>query len=326
MGREAQHSTLIQEGSYGCAFTPKLPCKKSSKSDKRMVGKIIRKTNAKIELEAASLVQGIPGWQRYYIIQEKDNCDTKNFQELREVYEDDCKTLRKAKDSSLIQLLSPYGGRSFHSLAITSSFDFMRNLRHMLEGIELLEKQGICHYDLHEGNILVDNRGTFLIIDFGAAFVGDTISEESILKHIYSFQPDYPPQPPELSVQNGLQEGLTYHIAIQQTIIQKKIFKMKERLLGVPISDDYRALDNFWKNDHTWKGDNWIAFFHSYWQRWDSWAVGVMFLKVLEKCFLIPSFMNIWKEKGEVIRTVLKGLLEVDPRRRMSPKDALGLL
>lgn len=317
---------LIQEGSYGCAFTPPLPCKKS-KAKTRSVGKIIHKKNAKIELKMASLIQGISGWQRYYILQEEDTCTTSNFKELRESYESKCGIMKKTVNSSLLQLLSPYGGTAFHSFSITNSFDFLGSFRHMLEGIDLLRKQGICHYDLHEGNIVIDGRGTLRILDFGAAFVGDSVNEENLWRHIYSFQPDYPPQPPEVAVQNGLYQGLTYTFSIQQTIAQKKIFKLKERLLGVRISDDWRSLQRFWAEDTAWKGDSWVPFFHAYWNTWDSWAVGVIFLKVLERCFLLPSFItNVWSVHGSILRTVLKGLLEVDPRKRMSPSDALNLL
>jgi serine/threonine protein kinase len=317
---------LIQEGSYGCAFNPPLPCKKT-KGKSKSVGKIIRKKDAKIELKMASILQGIPGWQRYYILQEEDTCTSTNFKELRPTYESNCGVLKRTTNSSLLQLVSPYGGTSFHSFSITNSFDFMGSFRHVLEGIALLRNQGICHYDLHEGNLVIDGRGTLRILDFGAAFVGDSVTEDSLWRHIYSFQPDYPPQPPEVAVQNGLYQGLSYSFSIEQTIAQKRIFKLKERLLGVRAADDWRALQRFWTEDPVWKGDSWVPFFRTYWTTWDPWAIGVIFLKVLERCFLLPSFItNVWYVHGNTVRTVLKGMLEVDPRKRMSPSDALQLL
>jgi serine/threonine protein kinase len=319
-------SRLIQEGSYGCAFTPPLPCKKSRASSKeRQVGKVIKKKNAKIELKISTLIESIPGWQRYFIIQEEDNCSIKNFEELRVDYANQCKTMRKAKDSSLLQLLSPYGGTSLYDLAITNSFDYVGTLRHMLEGIVKLQTQGICHYDLHEANILVDMRGTLRMIDFGAAFVGEEVSESTIWRHIYNFQPDYPPQPPELSVQNGLHQGLSYGFSVQQTIQQKKVFQQLERLLGVPQAGQVRALHAFWMEE--WKGDNWVSFFHTYWRTWDAWAIGVMYLRLLEKCFLLPKFIEgQWMTYGRAIKTVLKGLLDVNPTKRMSAETALKIL
>jgi serine/threonine protein kinase len=317
-------SKLIQEGSYGCAFTPPLPCKKSrASSTERQVGKIIKKQHANIELSISTLIHAIPGWQRYFLIQEEDTCTSKNFAALRDEYENQCKTLRKAKDSSLLQLLSPHGGTSLFDLTLTNTFDYIGSLRHMLEGVQKLQTQGICHYDLHEANILVDTRGTFRMIDFGAAFVGPEVSNKSIWRHIYDFQPEYAPQPPELSVQNGLHQGLSYNYTIQQTIAQKKVFKQLERLLGVPVVGQAEALDGFWRNT---SGD-WPSFFHAHWASWDTWAVGVIFLKLLEKCFLLPAFVNVqWASKARELKAVLKGLLNVDPTKRMSAEAALKVL
>jgi len=75
-----------------------------------------------------------------------------------------------------------------------------------------------------------------------------------------------------------------------------------------------------------WKGGSWVPFFHKYWRVWDSWAVGIIFMRLLEKSLLIPSFRSVWTEHGPLIRTVLKGLLEVDPRKRLSGIDAAELL
>jgi hypothetical protein len=52
-----------------------------------------------------------------------------------------------------------------------------------------------------------------------------------------------------------------------------------------------------------------------------------MFLNILEKSFLKPTFINtIWKNHSGVIRTVLKGLLQSDPTKRMTAAEALELL
>jgi serine/threonine protein kinase len=322
-------SRLIQEGSYGCAFTPALPCKSSrASSTERQVGKIIKKKNAKIELSIATLIRAIPGHERYFIVQHEDACGPRNFEMLRSDYEEDCKTLRKAKDTQLVQLLSPHGGTSVYDLTLTNTFDYIGTFIHVLEGIVKLQTQGICHYDIHESNVLVDTRGVFRLIDFGAAFVGPEVNEKSIWRHIYSFEPSYPPQPPELSVQNGLHQGVSYGLSIQQTVLQKKVFKQMERLLGIPVSTHAREMHAFWSSlDNGWKADSWVSFFHTYWRTWDAWAVGVMFLKLLEKCFLLPAFINgPWAKHARTIRTVLKGLLEVNPTKRMSAESAVKLL
>ena len=337
-------SKLIQEGTYGCVVSPPLPCSsgpsglsgpkgpKEPKEPKtpqqtRTVGKIIRKKNSVNELKISTLVKSIPGYARYYIVQEKDDCSTKDFSELRNKYQQQCKVYRQTASDQLVQLVSPYAGSPIRSLGITDSFDFIGSLRHVLEGVSKLEEQGICHFDLHNGNVLVDFKGTFRFIDFGSAFLGDLVDEKVVMKHVYEFSPDFPPQPPEMSVQNGIHQGLTVLESITQTMKQKRELSLAHKLLGLSVVTQEAELRNFWEDDTTWKGDEWTPFFKQYWRKWDSWAVGVLFLHILQKCFLHQGFiMNTWTKNHAVIRTVLKGLLNSEPNGRFSAIDALNVL
>jgi hypothetical protein len=50
-------------------------------------------------------------------------------------------------------------------------------------------------------------------------------------------------------------------------------------------------------------------------------------LKLLKNLFLNQTFItNTWNPHGPTIKKVLSGLLEVDPRRRLSAKAALRIL
>jgi tRNA A-37 threonylcarbamoyl transferase component Bud32 len=324
-----QMSGLVQEGTYGCVLSPPLPCKKQKlRNEKtRQVGKIIRIKNSSIELNIGTLVKSIPGWQRYYVIAEEESCDSKNFSAQRQIYERMCKVYRTTSDTQLAQLVSPYAGSTVRSIAITNSFDFIGSLRHVLEGVSLLNKQGICHYDLHDGNMLVDFRGTFRIIDFGSAFLGDQIDDAGVKKHIYKFSPNFPPETPEMSVQNAIYGGMTIADGLDQTMKQKRVFKLAHKLLDLNEFVQRRELIEFWRNDQTWDGGSWVLFFRTYWRKWDSWAIGVMFLDILAKCFLLPGFLQTtWPQEGNKIRTVLKGLLRSQPLLRMTAQDALDML
>jgi serine/threonine protein kinase len=327
MREEEPH--LLQEGSYGCAFTPALPCKKtkSKKSGSRTVGKIIKHEHAEVELSIAAIIQGINDWQSYYIIQEEDNCTTNNFKRLRKVYEKQCKLYKRTENKGLLQLLSPYGGTPLRLYGITQSFSYIRTLRHMLEGVAKLNEQGICHCDLHEGNILVDTNDTFKLIDFGAAFLGDQVTEKVALLHTYSFSPEFPPQPPEFSVQNGIYEGLTISYSSMDTIVKKKVYSKMQGLLGVSIQSQKEELDSFWNSQNEWKGDGkWAPFFKAYWKTIDSWSIGVMFFDLLYKYSFHASVKKEWEQYQLVIRTVLKGCLHSDPRKRFTARQALGVL
>ena len=329
-----EKSRIIGKGGYGCVFTPPLPCRRS-KSKKlikktKVVGKVMKKDDSEIELNIGTLVKAIPGYERYYIVLEEDNCDTKNFQKLRKEYFSNCPTIQSVKNNDLQQLLSKYGGRSLHSISITPSFDFMDSFRHVLEGISKLNNQGICHLDIKLDNLLIDMNGTVRIIDFGISFLGDESTEQTVLEHQFPFSPEYDGFPPELTVQEGLVKGMNLNFAIQQSVIHKRILQTASNLLGMNIYKQQEDLRRFWKADPIWQesgGRLWAKWFQAYWRAWDSWAVGVVFLKLLQKSFLLPSFINtIWKENGTTIKIVLQGLLQTNPMNRLTATEALELL
>jgi serine/threonine protein kinase len=320
-------SKVIQEGSYGCVVSPPLKCKKSKGRPQRTVGKIIKTKNSKVELSIATLVKAIPGWSRYYVLQEDDDCDSKNFDAHREVYAKLCKVYGSSEDSQLSQLISPYAGSTVRSMALTPSFNFVGSLRHTLEGVSELNAQGICHYDLHDGNVLVDFRGTFRIIDFGAAFLGDSTDDAVVKKHTYVFSPEFQPEAPELSIQHGLSGGLQLTDALEQTMNRKKEFALAHRLIGLSAVAQRRELIEFWLHEDTWTGETWVNFYRKYWRKWDSWAIGVLFLHILSKSFLMPGFLReVWPIESERIKNVLKGLLRSNPNHRMTASEALKAL
>lgn len=321
-------STFLQEGSYGCVFTPPLPCKKAKGKTLKTVGKIMKKKNAVSEIGISNTIKDIEGYERYFLIQEVENCDKKNFQELRESYEDSCEMMKKQKDNTLVQLVSPYGGVTLFSYPITQRFDYIGVFRHVLEGIVKLQKKGICHYDLHESNIVLDYKGTARLIDFGSAFIGPEIKEDQLWRHQYNFEPDYPPQPPELSVQNALYDKISLREGIHETLEQKEIVKLKEKILGVRYREQYDELYTFWtEEDEAWDGKEWHPFFRAYWKKIDAWSVGVIFLKLLPRLFFFREFEHtVWSKHGETIKRILRGLLHMSPIHRYSPEIALSIL
>ena len=340
-------SKVVQEGTYGCVVKPPLPCVKT-KAAKDNVGKIIRKKDTDIELSIATLVKAINGWENYYVLQDEDNCSTQNFTKLRPMYASQCRVYTESENSELVQLLSPFSGNPVYGLNATkiSSIDYIGSLKHLLTAVTKLNYQGICHFDLHENNILVDASGTMRIIDFGSAFLGDATTDSVVRRHVYDFSPKFPPQPPELAVQNGIYSGMDIETALEQTVKQKRVYILASKLLGVSVESSLRELRDFWSYNTTKymsetlttqcytsscsrkkKEISWVPFFKTHWRSWDSWAIGVMFLNLLEKSFLNYNFINtVWKNNSSKIRTVLKGLLHSNPIKRLTAEEALDLL
>lgn len=320
---------LIQEGSYGCAFTPPLPCKKSKvKKGEKTVGKVVKEKDAEMELKISAIVEGIPGYPRYFVIQQEDDCSAENFSRLRKDYESVCSMYSKSSNKDLLQLLSIYGGRSLEDIKLSNQFPFVRIFRHVLEGVALLHKQDICHCDIHEGNIIIDPKGTPRILDFGESFVGHAVNENTIRLHKYKFSPSFDYQAPELAVQNGLQAGLSMAQSIQAVLQHKFILQKANTILGLSLRQQQKNFVSFWNvDDITYRGDSWVPFYKTYYKAFDAWSVGVVFMKVLLKCLFIPLFVQTqWQESKIPITNVLRGLLQIDPIRRMSVEEALQIL
>ena len=329
---DTEKSAILGEGSYGCVIRPPALCKKSKvRATTKIVGKLLKKKNAEIELRIGALVKGIPSWERYYIIQEEDNCDSSNFKEIRREYAEDCRILQDdhLRISNLTQTISTYGGKTLHETFPTSSFHYIQSFRHVLEGVHKLQGQGICHFDLKEGNMVIDEHNVIRFIDFGAAFVGDTTTDANVVRRIYDFIPEYNTLSPEVSVQNGLYyKKHTMRELYHDTIYKKYVFVLMESFLGIPREKCRDDLEKFWTTYYAEKeGEGWDEFFRKYWRMWDTWAVGVIFIKILKRCLLYSTFIeNTWKPHGLVIKEVLRGLLEVDPRKRLSAEGALKML
>ena len=326
-------SAVIGEGSYGCVLRPQPRCKKTKlPSTTKTVGKVIKKKNAEIELRISALLKSIPGWENYYVVQEEDNCEPANFKEMQKEYSDDCKLFQDdtLRINNLTQIVSKYGGKDL--TVTTSNFDYMGTLKHVLIGIEKLQAQGICHYDLKDNNMVSDEHGVVRLIDFGSAFVGDSATDTNVVQKIFHFLPEYNTFSPELSAQHGL-----YHVKerphslkelYHDSIYKKSSLKLMETILGVPREQSKDKLVNFWADYYKEHGDTEAGeFFRTYWRAWDTWAVGVIFLKILSRSLLNPSFVEkVWKPKGTVLKEVLRGLLAVDPRERLSPGAALKMI
>jgi hypothetical protein len=100
-----------------------------------------------------------------------------------------------------------------------------------------------------------------------------------------------------------------------------------EDILGVSMESSEAELRKFWEEQDDWDGKNWVPFFRKYWKVWDTWGMGIIFLKLLQTCFLQESFIEgTWKQHGAIIRQVLKGLLRPDPRERLTGVEAEKLL
>jgi serine/threonine protein kinase len=319
-GKSPQRNTLgtkIGEGSYGCVYAT---------NDKKKVLKVSDIKEASIELNIAKVIKGIPDWEKYYVIQNEENFGQSNFKRIRPLYEGNCKIIREKSNSNLRLISSPYGGISVRNIEITESFSYYKAMRHILEAVAKLNAQGICHFDLHSGNILEDINGLIRLIDFGAAFMGDEADINTVKKRSYTFSPKFAAQPPELSIQNAIMEGKPIQESIDDLLEKREVFRNSVEYTGLTPSYVRNELFNFSTDEYHTTVLAWSEYYRKYWRKWDVWGVGILALKILQQCLFIKVLRNeLWDDiqMRSKIQKLLQGCLEPDPRKRFSAKDAL---
>lgn len=154
-------SAKLIEGSYGCIYYPGLTCKLEKSKKKKIISKIqINDITSKNEIEIGKLIEkekikGLRGVKSSCII--KKNISFKNISR--------CSIIEKG--SELVKIDQEYiKGKSIKYFLKDNN-----STHYYMECLKLLKKLNnlnICHFDIHDGNILYNtvNNHSY-IIDFG---------------------------------------------------------------------------------------------------------------------------------------------------------------
>lgn len=330
ISKNTANQSLLAEGTYGCTFSPPLPCKKVKRGGKeaqKQVGKLTRKTNADFELDIAAALRNIPSWEKYFILSTEDTCSRKELEKLYKEYKGSCDFLRRVNPSQLTHLISPYGGITLRHYPLPSTFSVAQFLEHLGEGIEKMHSIGYGHFDIHDANILIDEKGVARLIDFGKSMKGDEMNLEKIQKLTFSFTPSFIWQAPELSVMNAIQEHIPEQLAILRTMEKKGIFRDGQTYLG--LSQEYQKdnLEKFWNFSETAQGRSWDRFFRHHWKKFDVWSLGVIGLTVLKTMLSNTRYIETtWKKEGDVVKTALRRMIVSSPKERADIEEVLRIL
>jgi len=192
----SEYSKLINTGSSGCIFYPRLPCekekqkgkdnKKKNKKEKQQITKVIvREDKHDKEYEINNLISKIPNHREWTILW-TDKCKSHSYKEMAHFSEiNKClspfeKTKRIPEQQKFTMLQGDYGGIDISSHTKKFSAEVFRNEQLFSEhflmifrelgpiflGIVELAKKQICHHDITSRNIVHDGK-KFLLIDYG---------------------------------------------------------------------------------------------------------------------------------------------------------------
>lgn len=207
---------LLSSGSYGCVYSPPLPCdtepmKKTRSNDISKVFATEEEANS--EWQKSILLKTIDP-KRTYLLYPHIQCTTSTEAiQNNNVEGKECPLFENQADvkSRYPQLISINGGMSlydymadmYHGGNPIKMIDYVRLLVQVAKGIQLLNSKGYCHHDIKPNNILVDTNGIPRIIDFGF------LTESKILPTDQNrfLKKNYWIHPPEYWVMNKKIEG-----------------------------------------------------------------------------------------------------------------------
>lgn len=324
-----QGGRLIDQGLYGCVFTPALKCKGStSKTDREdpfhpPVSKLILTEDAEQEFAVSEIIRRLPDWNRYFAVSES-MCEPSPKQTEKEM--DECEILNDLPLSEFRILSMPFRGTPVyrHRFQI-KDFDFISFVRHLLEAGSMLAIFGIVHRDLHLGNILVDHKQVPRIIDFNLSvrFLVDSITP-SLISH--TFKPQLIQEPPDSALVMGISAGHSAERVIQSIMRNKWILTKIQSLFGISKEDMTETLRDLCKRSRSIQHGDTVGWFRTYWSKIDSWSIGVMIMDRMSTFSLWPEFGPMIESARTIIHPILRKMCSIHPAERIDCVQALQML
>lgn len=324
-----QGGRLLDQGMYGCVFTPALKCKGVSvKPDQEdpfhpPVSKLILTDDAKQEFAVSEIIRRLPGWKRYFAVSESI-CEPSPKQTEKEMGE--CEILNDVPLSDFRILSMPYRGSPVyrHRFQI-KDFDFISFVRHLLEAGSMLALFGIVHRDLHLGNVLVDHKQVPRIIDFNLSIrvLADSITPAMIS---HTFKPQLIQEPPDSALVMGISAGHPSERIIQSIMRNKWILTKLQSLFKISKEDMGEKLRDLCKRSRSIQNGDTVEWFRTYWSKIDSWSIGVMIIDRMSSFSLWPEFGSMMESARTTLDPILRKMCAVHPVDRIDCVEALEML
>lgn len=311
---------LLDQGHYGCIFTSSLYCKNNKRiphSERPALTKLSLKEDAEQEYSVARMIRAIPLWKNYFEVAESICIPAARQPEpdLRK-----CDVLKRHRGEEWRLLSMTHRGKALRSFSFDMKrLDFMQFITHLVEAGALLCKQGIVHRDLHVGNIVVDQHYVPRIIDFGLSVTEHSPHLDSLLRHVHSLS--LLQESPDYTMINAFATGYTRSRMVH-TLSNKKNLKKMESILGIRVTHDLTRLSNM---EMIVNGD-FTTWFHTYWTKVDSWAIGSVIFQLLIQLSVWPVFVERIEGKKGLIIALLRKMCEIHPDHRIDCIEALRML
>jgi len=319
--------TYLSEGRYGCVYEPPLKCKPKTKKiighhKGKTVGKLTSIEEAKQTLDASMILKRIANADDYFILVDSI-CEAEEGKEKAE-----CDPVKNKQ--IVAEIIMPYGGitlddvKDKHMNHLINNFMFY--IGHILESGTYLLISNLVHFDLHRKNFVVQNKPR--IIDLGFVWSPINLTKNNVEGQLRSYNPRIDQESPEASYINGSLPPyeINNELLVSDIFTRKPSCQILQQICGISIEQQQIAFKNFLNNSQAiQKLDN-VAFFKTYWSKFDAWGFGTIIARLTYEYIFNTSFVNtVYKPNKIAIDNVIKGLLNPDPGLRLDAVEALQL-
>lgn len=309
---------LIGTGMEGCIFKPALPCKSKKIDVDNMVSKVVLRTEDR-EYEKLLTISKIPAIRNYFIMPIKCQANQSNPDQ------DWDKCLLTGKPIRVIQL--PYGGKTFTEFAEDYNWlstNLMRVLLHLVEGLYILQKTGWRHTDIKSDNIVIDEKGVARFIDMGLAMNIKNL-DSAELKKFTTYNLNWSNLPVEYQIFAARMDKIDLSFVKKQ--LYKKNLHMQYLEQMYPDRTSFNdAFVSIVRDDILPK--NIEKYYEKYSDKMDAYCLGFMLYKqyygFLQSYSAFPQ--SELGQQDHILRDIINGLTQFDPRERYSIGDVLYLL
>ena len=326
---------IIGQGTYGCVFDPPLLCaeakQKRRQHSAKIVGKLTQAEDAENELDAAIALHSIPDSELYFVLPNpKTVCKPKDL--TKQPGQKDlkhCEAIERFGSQGMVHFTMPYGGITIKPYYTDTKkslpeFDFIKRL---LEAGSVLTLHGYCHYDIHLGNILMDAKtGLPRLIDFGMSFSAEQLNMSEIDSRRKLYSAEFYAEPPEVTVGTGLYEKMPYETVVKEVAMKKEPLIQAEKLFHISRISQLRDFNQFWTKSASITENDPVKFFKLYWPAFDAWGIGSVLISLYRNIILSLKGESDTVKKFADVKKVIKGLLRMNPRRRLDCLEALDIL
>jgi serine/threonine protein kinase len=324
---------ILGKGTYGCIYQPALKCRskkgKVISPNSSYVGKITSKKDAENELAVAKALRKSAGSEQYTVVTEAANCTPRAKSRQVDTNVQKCDLLNDNKLEDTIQLLMPWGGNPLSRINLDPYvFDYFRFCEEILACGAFLVTNNLCHFDIWGQNFLFDRDNKPRLIDFGFTFQPSQIEIGHLIARWRVMAVDHDTESPEVTLMQAITSGIPVDTVIRGLQQEKPAVLRLASFCDVDPREWAEDLAKWTSNSKSFQQNDWLTCWKLYWPGFDAWSIGAVLLQVLEIQLSIPAFAESkkWNEKGNLIKSVLKGLTRANPVNRMDAAEALSAL